>query len=436
MLSQGWKDVLRPIRDGLRDLFPSPDQGPTPAERLRQRRLHALDGFTYFDDFDQLAAWNPQDADPVQKANTPLLPRTRAPRESKSKVLLCHDMSGNYHAYESCQSRGVEQEEYHCEYLQFVDCFVYFSHKLVCVPPPLWTNSLHRNGVKVLGTLLVERQTRGLDRLLDKSRMETEEHYAFASLLAKVADVYGFDGWLVNIEKKFSIDAWELSSLLAFLRQLKRQMGEEKQLIWYDALTADNRVEYQNGLTEGNVPFAQACGSLLTNYSWTYEGASSSKGVATRHQIDTSCIYFGIDTWAQNSTHGLSKRVTYPEDGGGGTKTGIAVKDLSGLGFSTGIFAPAWTYEHFPGHGAAMERCMWEGDALSDDITCGCRSASQHPTNTDNPITSSACWYPAGSPTFFYTNFSRAFASHDPALNEIYRTKRLHAQLGSQSILP
>ena len=50
----GWKDVLRPIRDGYRHLFPAPDTGPTPEERRKQRALDRLKGFTYFDTFEQL----------------------------------------------------------------------------------------------------------------------------------------------------------------------------------------------------------------------------------------------------------------------------------------------------------------------------------------------------------------------------------------------
>jgi hypothetical protein len=36
---------------------------------------------------------------------------------------------------------------------QRIDIFVYFSHSLVTLPPPVWTNAAHRAGTRVLGTV-------------------------------------------------------------------------------------------------------------------------------------------------------------------------------------------------------------------------------------------------------------------------------------------
>src|SRR5262245_23308429 len=117
-----WKDVLRPIRDGYRHLFPSPDTGPSPEERERQRRLDRLKGFAYFDTFEQLEAWTDADADVIQRAHTPLLPRPKPIKPAKvqkTPVLLCHDYAGNYHDYEAVLGVGMEEERYTCEYLQY-----------------------------------------------------------------------------------------------------------------------------------------------------------------------------------------------------------------------------------------------------------------------------------------------------------------------------
>jgi endo-beta-N-acetylglucosaminidase D len=231
----GWKDILRPIRDGYRHLFPSPDTGPTPEERRKQRELDRLKGFTYFDTFDQLESWAEADSDPLQRANTPLLRRARKDQEDnlgKADVLLIHDYSGNYHDYESAQVAGVDEESYTCEYLQYVDTFIYFSHKLVCVPPPTWTNMLHRNDVKVLGTILVEPQTEGSERLLQHTTDEEGTYFPIVDKLTRIATHYGFDGWLVNIEKPFAKEIWDLDVFEAFLCQLRVALGEATQLIW------------------------------------------------------------------------------------------------------------------------------------------------------------------------------------------------------------
>lgn len=194
----GWKDILRPIRDGYRHLFPSPDTGPTPEEREQRRRLDLLKGFTYFDTFDQLEAWTEIGSSSISRANTPLLARpslSSANREQKANVLICHDYAGNYHDYESASAIGVDEEAYCCEYLQYVESFVYFSHKLVCVPPPSWTNTLHRNGVKVYGTLLMESQTKDIERLLqfvsDSKGERTAIDFPLATQLSHIARHYG-----------------------------------------------------------------------------------------------------------------------------------------------------------------------------------------------------------------------------------------------------
>jgi endo-beta-N-acetylglucosaminidase D len=228
----GWKDILRPIRDGYRHLFPTPDTGPTPEERQRQRQLDRLKGFTYFDTFEQLETWTEADVDPIQRANTPLFIRSLTARDSlgQANVLLCHDYAGNYHDYEGVSGIGMKEEMYTCEYLQHVDTFIYFSHKLVCVPPPTWINALHRNGAKALGTILIEPQTPDSEKLLQHG--EDGLSFPFATKLAEIADHYGFDGWLVNIEKSFPTANWNTSVMEALLRQLKFELGPRKQLVW------------------------------------------------------------------------------------------------------------------------------------------------------------------------------------------------------------
>ena len=42
------------------------------------------------------------------------------------------------------------------EQMHMVDTFVYFSHNLVSIPPPAWTNVGHAHGALVLGTFITE----------------------------------------------------------------------------------------------------------------------------------------------------------------------------------------------------------------------------------------------------------------------------------------
>ena len=321
-----WKRIGWHLGKRLKDiLHGAPDTGPSKEERLAQRRQDVLKGFAYFDTFEELENWRPEDVDPIQIANTPLLPRQELVSQGitglkPSKILLCHDYKGGYHDYESIRPVDVDVEDYTCEYLQYIDTFIYFSHKLVCVPPPTWINLLHRNGVKVLGTFIVEPQSIDVDRILQ----ETDGNFLVAKQLACMADTFGFDGWLLNIEKKFPKHTEDRTNrLVKFIESLKQHAGDDKQVIWYDALTIDNEVEHQNGLTSNNLPFARASDALFTNYKWMPANVFEARRIAKEHNISAESIFFGIDVWAQSTNMSGPPRVTYPPEGGGGTNTGV-----------------------------------------------------------------------------------------------------------------
>ncbi|CAN0909823.1 Cytosolic endo-beta-N-acetylglucosaminidase 2 [Linum grandiflorum] len=50
---------------------------------------------------------------------------------------------------------GSNPDAYSIWHWYLMDVFVYFSHSLVTLPPPCWTNAAHRHGVKVLIFLLL-----------------------------------------------------------------------------------------------------------------------------------------------------------------------------------------------------------------------------------------------------------------------------------------
>jgi hypothetical protein len=203
----------------------------------------------------------------------------------------------------------------------------------------------------------------------------------------------------------------------------------------YDALTIFNEVNYQNGLTVANLPFAEACGGILTNYEWDMRQAEDAKQVVSQSSINPENVYFGIDVWAQNRSGFGIPRTTF---GKGGTTTGVAIAKLSEIGLSAGVFAPAWSFEHFPGHGRDVERTMWEGEALPDRLECSCgRATSRHHPVEGFCMATHAKVFPAGTDSFFYTDFTRAFGTHgEEEKRRLFDSQALHAQVGAQSILP
>lgn len=98
--------------------------------------------------------------------------------------------------YSSCDCYRI----YHW---QLIDVFVYFSHHFVTIPPPCWTNAAHTHGVPVLGTLITE----NIDGIVRCSNFlkDTSSVEALVNQLVNIAEYYGFDGWLLNIENPIQV---------------------------------------------------------------------------------------------------------------------------------------------------------------------------------------------------------------------------------------
>ena len=227
MLSTGfpdWKRIGRHIGKKLRDVInPPADSGQSREERQAQRIRDALRGLVYFDGFDELEAWSAESVDPVQRANTPLLKRSASRVHDQftptTAVLLCHDYGGGYYDYESARPYLCKDKLYACNHPQYIDTFVYFSHKLVCIPPPTWINTMHRNGVRVLGSFVVEPGKAHIERNLT----QVDGEFILAKQLAAMADVFGFDGWLLNIESEIPKTIENpTEKICALIRSLKR----------------------------------------------------------------------------------------------------------------------------------------------------------------------------------------------------------------------
>lgn len=67
----------------------------------------------------------------------------------RPRILVCHDMEGGYVDDKWVQG-GDNPDAYAIWHWYLMDVFVYFSHNLVTLPPPCWTNAAHRHGVRVI----------------------------------------------------------------------------------------------------------------------------------------------------------------------------------------------------------------------------------------------------------------------------------------------
>ncbi|KAM6957282.1 cytosolic endo-beta-N-acetylglucosaminidase [Aplochiton taeniatus] len=280
--------------------------------------------------FEDLLSWKRSEANPFNVATVPLANREPPLAGSPLRTLVSHDMMGGY--LDDRFLQGTESEAPYAFYhWQYIDIFNYFTHNMVTIPPSLWTNAAHKNGVLVLGTFITE-WTEGEKTCKDFLK-EEESYRAVADKLVQISHCYGFDGWLINIENPLTETA--AKNLPLFLRYLTDQIHERvptSLILWYDSVLENGELKWQNELNQSNRVFFDACDGFFTNYNWTeqcLERMMEFSAAAGR----LADIYVGVDVFARG------------EVVGGKFETKKALELIRKHNFSTAIFAPGWVYE-------------------------------------------------------------------------------------------
>ncbi|KAF9266577.1 hypothetical protein L218DRAFT_956359 [Marasmius fiardii PR-910] len=315
----------------------------------------------YFKSLDELDKWasSPHsDYDAV----LPYHPRSALSRnELHGKLLVCHDYKGGY-------TESPHSFAYTFNFWSLCDTFVYFSHYRVTIPPPGWITAAHRQGVKILGTLIFEGDgeqdcLRLLVGKLPQSKtgpaiqaaaptsLPLSPHYA--RLLADLAKQRGFDGYLLNFECPLRGGVEQTRALTAWITMLRHQLldrvGKHTDVVWYDSVVITGQLAWQDRLNNYNLPFFLSSSSIFTNYTWKnnypsltaqYFLALDSSLVSNESNSLVSCktlqdIYIGVDVWGRGS-HG---------NGGFGAYKALSHIEPNSLGLSVALFGQAWTWE-------------------------------------------------------------------------------------------
>ncbi|XP_053678007.1 cytosolic endo-beta-N-acetylglucosaminidase [Anopheles nili] len=252
--------------------------------------------------------------------------------EARPQVLLCHDFKGNY--LNDKYINGVQGEGQWVDYRFYnwaaIDIFCYFSHNFVTVPTLQWLNCAHRNGVKVIGTLIIEQQNAQLLRDI----LQSEEFMSrVVDALVRVSKVCQFHGWLLNIE--YGLDPSKIDMLCDFVRLLTERCHREipgSLVIWYDAIAKSGRVDWQNELNNVNDAFFLACDGIFLNYAWNRQ-----KLERTENYIRNYCPERRVDVFVGIDVFGRSQRAQMD--------TNAPLEQVMAFRFSVALFAPGWTFE-------------------------------------------------------------------------------------------
>ncbi|KAF9356197.1 hypothetical protein BGX34_010040, partial [Mortierella sp. NVP85] len=375
-------------------------------------------------------------AEPVDSATAADSPVQGPSRLEDCKVIACHDMAGGY--AEDSSSQGNDYSTvYNIQYWNYIDIFIYFSHHRITIPPAVWTNAAHRNGVRCLGNIITEH----LEGMLETDEMVSGPGQAlvdevgndivnrewfsrtYADKLVDMAVYYKFDGWFINIESPLRGGAAQAKQTIAFLAYLREQIHARipgGELIWYDSvISTTGEVHWQDRLSEKNYKFFEQSDGIFVNYTWKEHFVAESVKLAGPRNRE---VYTGIDVWGRN-TFGGGKYTAYKA-------LEVIQRDKS----SCAIFAPAWTYESLGKDKGFMthDRFFWAGYRgagihaeslpLSSFHEETARLLSGHlganpddkdpPENKDfEPVSAYIPARPSGTASWFYSNFDRGFGN-------------------------
>jgi hypothetical protein len=225
-----------------------------------------------------------------------------------------------------------------------------------------------RNGVKVLGTIITEFEQG--KKICTDILGDSDSVTAFVDKCVDIAAHLGFDGWLINIENELDVESGEVARMTDLAAQLTSKTRAATdgagEVIWYDAVTVDGKLDWQDELNDKNAPFFNVCDGIFLNYTWKCDGAKNNlknsirsllRNIVVNSTLDwkvrcnslkksiggtltggrcSTDVYVGIDVFGRNC------------HGGFDSKKSLELIRAQSEPLSVAIFAPGWTYENVP----------------------------------------------------------------------------------------
>lgn len=293
---------------------------------------------------EQLLNWSPEN-DPNAKFNQSHIPLAKRDvlykvnENSQSDALLVALSALNPNTSGVPSQGGKEFFANTFSYWQYTDLMVYWagsSGEGIIVPPSADViDASHKNGVPILGNVFFPPAVYGGKKEWVEQMLTQREDGSFpaADKLLEVSEYYGFDGWFINQETEGG-NPQTAEKMQQFLIYLQEHKPEGSQVMWYDSMTNDGRINWQNALTDKNSMFLQdgeerVSDSMFLNFWWRDQQSSSIKA----QQINRSSfdLYTGIDVEARGTSTPIPWEGIFPEG-----KTPYT---------SLGIYRPDWAFK-------------------------------------------------------------------------------------------
>lgn len=299
----------------------------------------------------------------AERVETEKLETVNATQNKDTKVMAVSIMNGSTSGNSPHGLNKADANTF--SYWQYIDTLVYWGGSsgegLIVAPSPDVVDAGHKNGVKVIGTVFMPQAAHGgkmewLEDLLTKGE---DGSYPVADKLIEVAKTYGFDGWFMNQETEGTeeepLTADHAARMQEFLSYFKAQ-APELELVYYDSMTKDGEMDWQNALTEKNTVFLKnesgedVADEMFLNFWWTEEELAdkklleASRKLAEEQEIDPYDLYAGVDV--QSDGYGTEINWNLFENPEGGTYTSLGLYCPSWAYFSAGTIQDFWKQEN------------------------------------------------------------------------------------------
>jgi len=180
-----------------------------------------------------MKAWMPAQVPPSQRAtttfNASLAAGFRTPR-----LFAATDQAGNFvkpgmNDYTNAfQGAGDTGNMYNFSQWPYVGLVYYYNHAAMAVPPTGWTNTAHRHGTPIVGVMTGD--CAGCPQAVNEFYADAA---AAATQMALIANTYGFDGWLIDVEN--GVDRNQAIAVMKTLRPKPGPGGRPLVLLYYEA---------------------------------------------------------------------------------------------------------------------------------------------------------------------------------------------------------
>lgn len=386
----------QPVSPSPEQSSPSPSGSPEPSESAAQPVLSVTEENTYSKPLpnlpevpywfpSDLLEWTPEsDANAVYNVSSiPLAKRADKSSLTPANSTQVKDMNVLAISIMNASTSGNAPHGINTananvfSYWQYIDKLVYWGGSsgegLIVTPSADVIDAAHTNGVPVLGTVFFPQAAHGgkLAWLNDFLQKDDAGNFPMADKLIEVADYFGFDGWFINQETEGgesdpngALTAEHAALMQEFIKAFKAKAGDRLEVMWYDSMTVDGEMDWQNALTEKNQAFLlddsqkQVADGMFLNFWWTMRERSEeelaemtderresyaanwamlhddpllagSRDLAGQLGIDPYTLYAGIDVQANGYNTPVDWELFAP---GGKPCT------------SLGLYCPSWTY--------------------------------------------------------------------------------------------